>query len=199
MEKNFGDVVMIEKRYYPETFRHVSWLSLALGKKEHTIGALHLIRFDESLGLACACDGHRLFSVDLTTINDCLEPAKKLIGFYAVVKKTQKEIILSYRGDNNQWRYPDVSVFFPTTNREGAVEFRTGDYVEGTLYTRIVRTMKDTMSINYTFFKDLISFSDNEPWHAEFFDGRFISGNYHEAPVLFTNCVRVGLIMPVTI
>lgn len=125
-------------------------------------------------------DGHRLHKADMA-FSDDVQP-----GLYRLVSKTRKLVVLEL-SDEPVSSYPDYKRVIPEipAGTDADAVHLTGCKVEKA-YTATVRRMADNFTLNYKYFTEAISETDEV----------FITRKDHGGPVVFRGVETLAVVMP---
>ena len=168
------NTVIIEKSKYSNNYQDVAFVCAAVeDKKSLRIVLQHVYVKD---GLMIATDGNRLHTLSL--YNSGIEVED---GFYTHIK-TAKQVILTPAPDQDM-TYPNYEQVMPLEN-ELAMFTLGGSYQRERILTNYANSNNSGYSLNIEYLEVL-----PENMTMRVFD--------NQAPVLFENCTKTALIMPV--
>lgn len=124
-------------------------------------------------GMMQATDGHRMHQAQ----------TEYSAGIYEILKKTRSEVILAPCADKKLSDYPEVSRVIPSTDGIDPIEKSHASVWQE--YTRTVRAMQDDMTLDYDYFAEALSATDEI----------YITGSKF-APAVFTGCGTLAAVMP---
>jgi hypothetical protein len=124
-------------------------------------------------GMMQATDGHRMHQAQ----------TEYSAGIYEIAKKTRSEVILVPQADKKLSDYPETSRVVPSIDGIDPIEKSHASVWQE--YTRTVRAMQDDMTLNYDYFAEALSATDN-----------IYIPDSKLAPVVFAGVGTLAVVMP---
>jgi hypothetical protein len=175
MEGYTMKTVTIDKKFTKERYNDAVFLVSAIDK-EDVRTTLHNVYSND--GFLWATDGHRLHCIPADGIED---------GLYTFTK-TAKEVVL-IPAEDQEVKYPNYEQVFPYGESK-TFDFYGGYFVEKVLHYHAIATNDSgsNVSLNANYLKPLMV---TDTWKMSVFNPL--------GPVMFQNCTKTALIMPVRI
>jgi hypothetical protein len=173
--------VTIEKSRYSTNYEDFAFLHSAIDMNDRR-EVLHYVLVEDNL--AITTDGHRLHTVSFYNSGLTIEP-----GLYAITK-TAKQVILVPAADQSL-NFPAWSQVFPTEGEMASHDIH-GDYtleriLSNYAHDKAIEEKRTSLDLNYL--KPLAV--KGASWTMRVFG--------ECAPVVFQNCTKTALIMPVVL